>query len=158
MNLHELPRAIRARYPKVSVSTIEPQHEPLSYQAQLFATSMVVVSPWGGISMLNWLMPPGGFELLLTTFRQSKGLHPKSHRSRIEETRGASALAHGLPCPDWDYRYHDGIPHITTLRYCTAALRRGVDTELNISALMVLVDNAVHRLLARHTFDNVALP
>ena len=129
----------------------------LALQARLFANSMVVLSPWGGISMLNWLMPPGSFELLLTSFRQGKGLSSKSHRSRIEELRGPDALAHGLPCPDWDYRYHDGVPYITTLRYCTAAPRRGVDTVLNITALMLIFDNAVHRLLARHTFDNVRI-
>lgn len=156
-NLADLPNALRSHYPNISVTVIEPQHCSIAHQARMFSSSMVVVSPWGGISMLNWLMPPGGFEVLLTSFRAGKGLSVKTHRARLEEVRGPGALANGLPCPDWDFRYHDGVPYITTLRYCSAAPRRGVDVALNISSLMVIIHNAIHRLAARHTFDNLRL-
>ena len=156
-NLAEVPRAIQDAYPTIRVTVIEPQRVNLFHQAQLFSSSMIVMCPWGGISMLNWLMPPGAFELLLTSFRAGKGLSIENHRDRLEKMRGPGSLARGLPCPDWDYRYHDGVPHITTLRYCTAAPKRGIDTVLNITALMSVIHNAIHRLAARHDFDNIRL-
>ena len=51
-----------------SVISIIPHKLPFSHQVNYYKQADIVISLWGGISMLNFLIPPGGVEILITSW------------------------------------------------------------------------------------------
>ena len=105
-------------------------------QVALYSSAAVTICEWGGISMLNWLMPDGAAEIILTAWRFSKQLWPREN-STTE------------PCPDWEAGVRDNIPWVSTLRYCDATAKaKHSEPRLNVSTFMPLLEHAVASLRA----------
>lgn len=152
--LPQLCAELRRRYGHAGLrlTVIEPQKTPYAEQVRLYARSLVTVSVWGGISMLNWLMPPGAVEIVFTNWRLDKGYS----LSKALQGR-AAGWGHTKPppgsfeteCPDWEYRLRETLPHIATVRYCSYAPSRRETFHVNLTAFVALFDGAIARLCSR---------
>lgn len=130
LNWSDLKKKIQS-LPGVSVINIAPQNTNFSVQVQEYRNADVIVSLWGGISMLNFLMPSGGVEILITSWYGTLMPYPKYANQTT------------LPCPDFDGQARMSISGASkSLRYCTRDDGYAQNT-INITNFMELVQKAV---------------
>lgn len=91
-----------------SVLSIAPQKVPFDQQVRLFKEADVVVSLWGGISMLNFLMPRNSVEVLFSSWFENLMPMPNT----------TADIRASLPCPDFDDRARSSFQH-KVLLYCS---------------------------------------
>jgi len=161
--LPQLCAELRRRYgyAGLRVTVVEPQKTPYAEQVRLYARSLVTVSVWGGISMLNWLMPPGAVEIVFTNWRADKGYTlNKALQGKMAAWGHAKAPKGSIEteCPDWEYRMRETLPHIATVRYCSAAPSRKDPFPVNLTAFVALFDGAIARLCSRRYVSDASDP
>lgn len=93
--------------PYASVLSIAPGKVSFAEQVRLFKEADVVVSLWGGISMVNFLMPPDGLEVLFSSWFLD-----------IMPLPNATASPQPLPCVDFDDRARSAFRH-KVLLFCS---------------------------------------
>mmetsp|Transcript_32456 Transcript_32456/g.46795 ORF Transcript_32456/g.46795 Transcript_32456/m.46795 type:complete len:286 (+) Transcript_32456:515-1372(+) len=114
-NWKEMVRAV-SDLQDVTVTAYSPAYVPFESQVVNYRSSDVVISLWGGISMLNFLLPAGKVEIVITSWFQDNDMMPMPNSSSIKGRRHRDQ--HLLECPDFDAfaRMGQDIKH---LRYCT---------------------------------------
>jgi hypothetical protein len=140
-----------------AVTSIVPHRTPFGDQVRLYRQADVVISLWGGISMLNFLMPPGGVEVLFTSWfapmmpMPVPGAVPISastsrnttSTTTASGTSSTSLLPAGhLVCPDFEDIARLSLGTTKSLRFCSRT--NGMNaTTIDIANFLPLVQLAV---------------
>ena len=93
--------------PYASVLSITPSKVTFAEQVRLFKEADIVMSLWGGISMVNFLMPPEGLEVLFSSWFLD-----------LMPLPNATTLPKPLPCVDFDDRARSAFRH-KVLLFCS---------------------------------------
>jgi hypothetical protein len=134
LNWMEIVHAVSA-LPNVSVKNFSPSNVQFPDQVKYYRAADIIISQWGGISMLNFLMPPGGVEILITSWFSDLMSMPNS-------TASFNVSSSSLICPDFDDRARLSIGDTKSLRFCTRD-NGHQPNYVNVTNLMELVHKAV---------------
>eukprot|EP01036_Dinobryon_divergens_P027626 gene27626-36429_t len=118
-NWQEMVSAVRD-LPDVVVTAYSPQYQTFKTQVIGYRTTDIVISLWGGISMLNFLLRPGRVEIVITSWFEDNGMMPLPNRTTAmsSKKRRREEEEDRLECPDFDSRARMG-QDIKHLRFCT---------------------------------------
>lgn len=122
----------------VDVINIVPQNTNFSTQVVLYKEADIVISLWGGISMLNFLISPGSVEILLTAWFAP--LMPFPNDTWVNKKQ--------MICPDFDDRARLSLGDTKSVRFCSAT-NGSLPITVNITNFIPLVELVVKNQLRR---------
>jgi len=104
-NWVELVEGARQECSTCNVLSVQPNKLSIPMQTQLLRLADIVVSPWGGVSMLNFLMPRGKIEIILSSWFAQGGMPLPANAN----------TTNWLTCPDFDRPQRSAFGHHTLL-------------------------------------------
>ena len=120
-----------------SVVSVIPHKLSFGHQIDYYKQADIVISLWGGISMLNFLIPAGGVEILISSWFAPLMPLPINSESTV------------LVCPDFDAIARNSLSENNVLKFCTRT--NGTSgTNVNIHNFVDLVKRAVKHVLYKN--------
>ena len=128
----------------VTVSHFVPKECEFGQQVVHYKNSDIIISLWGGISMLNFLMPQGGTEVLFTSWFDDDNmlLIPKVGSIDPITKKNITEVPKLLKCPDFDERTRSATYDTSFIRFCSRT--EGHDSySVNITNFLPLLEMVI---------------
>ena len=128
----------------VTVTHITPKECEFGQQVVHYKNTDIIISLWGGISMLNFLMHKGGTEILFTSWFNDEDmlLIPKVGSIDPVTKKILTEVPDLLKCPDFDEKTRTALSDTSSIRFCSRTEGQ-VSYSVNITNFIPLVEMVV---------------
>ena len=128
----------------VTVTHFVPKQCEFGQQVAYYKNADIIISLWGGISMLNFLMPKGGTEVLFTSWFSDNDmlLIPRIGSIDPVTKKNITEVPRLLKCPDFDERTRSALSDTSSIRFCSRT--EGQDSySVNMTNFLPLIEMVV---------------